>query len=236
MGRLREVGLYTSAIALAHHILRSGILDLLAKELAAQLTESSKARAAEAGLEQGTIFNLALRIKPEVIGFDQVVKELENAVGIALNVIAQGERGTNQEEFVENVLKRLAEMTKRGDFDAGAKAVDDALAELDRREEEQRQALKRQRESLLEAGVEQDILRRDPVAVARLIEAIAALHCTDGNPAWSPQYRKRWDAFSEEGERKGVKLSLEIAIEMARRLVDCAGNAEQPSICMAMRS
>ena len=65
--------------------------------------------------------------------------ELRHAVSIALDVIAKGERPTNQEEFVENVLKRLAETTKSGDFDAGTKAVDDALAELDRREEEQRQ-------------------------------------------------------------------------------------------------
>ena len=170
---------------------------------------------------------LARRIKPEVIGFDQAVKELEDAVGIALDVIAKGERGTNQEEFVENVLKRLAEMTKRGDFDAGAKAVDDALAELDRREEEQRQALKRQRASLLEAGVEQDILRRDPVAVARRIETIASLDCADGNPAWSPQYRKKWDAFHQEGKQKGINLSLAIAIELARRMMNSAVSMDQ---------
>src|SRR6202022_3980508 len=106
---------------------------------------------------------------------NQGIVELKNAVSIALDVIAKGERGSNQEAFVEDVLKRLAETTKRGDYDSGAKAVDDALAELDRREEEHHAATRRSRETLLEAGEEQDLLRRDPIAVARRIEAIAAM-------------------------------------------------------------
>jgi tetratricopeptide (TPR) repeat protein len=155
------------------------------------------------------------------------VVELRNAVGIAQDVIAEGERGSNQEAFVEDVLKRLAETTKRGDFDGGAKAVDDALAELDRREEEHCAASRRSRETLLEAGVEQDLLRRDPAAVARRIEAIAAMETTGGNPAWSQRYRDRWSTFFAEGKDKGVNLSREVAIEMARRVVASARNAGQ---------
>jgi hypothetical protein len=105
--------------------------------------------------------------------------------------------------------------------------VDDALAELDRREEEQRQTSRRSRETLLGAGVEQNLLRRDPAAVARRIEAIAALEAADGNPAWSPKYRERWDAFYEEGGNKGINLSLEVSIEMARRMVATARNGAQ---------
>ena len=63
---------------------------------------------------------------------------MENAVATALDVIAKGERGSNQETFVEDILKRLAETTKKGDFDAGAKTVDDGLAELERQEDERR--------------------------------------------------------------------------------------------------
>jgi hypothetical protein len=39
--------------------------------------------------------------------------ELRNAVAIALDVIARGERGINQEAFVEDVLKRVAETSKK---------------------------------------------------------------------------------------------------------------------------
>src|ERR1700730_27091 len=92
--------------------------------------------------------------------------------------------GSNQEAFVEDVLKRLVETTKRGDFHSGAKAVDDALAELDRREEEHRAAPRRSGEPLLEAGVKQDLLRRAPASVARRIESIAGIDATDGDPVW----------------------------------------------------
>lgn len=101
------------------------------RQLVDAIGKDKAAQAAEAGLGQETILQLARRIKPEVIGFEQAVKELEYAVGIALDVIAKGERGTNQEAFVEDVLKRLAETTRRGEYDAGSKAVDAALAELD---------------------------------------------------------------------------------------------------------
>ncbi|WGJ13471.1 tetratricopeptide repeat protein [Methylocapsa sp. D3K7] len=200
----------------------------IAEQVVALMDKREIAKAAEAGLERSTILELARPLRPgEVIDLDQAVVELRSAVGIALDVIAKGERGTNEGAFVEDVLKRLAETTKRGDFDSGAKAVDDALAELDRREEEQRAASRRSREILLEAGVEQDLLRRDPAGVARRIEAIAAMDTTDGHPAWSPKYRERWDAFFVEGQDKGVNLSLEVSIAMVRRMLDSARESDQ---------
>jgi tetratricopeptide (TPR) repeat protein len=208
--------------------------DEIAALVVARLDRREIAKAAEAGLERTTILELARPLRSgEAIDFDQAVVELRNAVGIALDVIAKGERGTNQEAFVEDILKRLAETTKKGDFDSGVKAVDDGLAELDRREEEHRATSRRSRETLLEAGVEQDLLRRDPIAVARRIEAIAALDTTDGDPAWQ-KYRKRWDAFFVEGQDKGVNLSLEVAIEMARRMVESARNSDQRGTALVL--
>ncbi|WGJ14837.1 tetratricopeptide repeat protein [Methylocapsa sp. D3K7] len=202
--------------------------EIVAKVVAALDQRGDSAKAVQAGLERETIFHLARCIRPEVIGFEQAVKELENAVATALDVIAKGERGSNQETFVEDILKRLAETTKKGDFDAGAKTVDDGIAVLD----QQADALRRSRETLLEAGVEQDLLRRDPAAVARRIEAIAAMNRTGGNPAWSQTYRKRWIAFYAEGEEKGINLSLEVAIVMATRMLESADNADRRGIAL----
>ena len=209
--------------------------DEIAEGVVARLSEREMAKAAEAGLERQAVLELARRLKPgEDIDFDQAIVELRNAVSMALDVIAKGERGTNQEPFVGDVLKRLAETTKMGDFDSGAKAVDDALAELDWRDKERRQVSRRSRETLLEAGVEQDLLRRDPVAVARRIEAIAAKDATDGDPSWSQKYRERWDAFYAEGEEKGINLSLEVAIEMARRMAASARDGDKRGTALNM--
>jgi tetratricopeptide (TPR) repeat protein/pimeloyl-ACP methyl ester carboxylesterase len=202
--------------------------DDVAERVVALLDKREIAKAADAGLERATILELARPLRSgEVIDFDQAIVELRHAVSIALGVIAKGERGSNQEAFVEDVLKRLAETTKKGDFDSGAKAVDDALAEFDRREEEHRAASRRSRETLLEAGAEQDLLRRDPASVAQRIEAIAAMDSMDGNPAWSQKYRERWDAFYAEGDEKGINLSLEVAIEMARLMAASAREGDQ---------
>src|ERR1700694_1356307 len=191
----------------------------IAAELVDLLDKRELAKAANAGLERDIIIELARRIRPEVIGFEQAVKELEYAVDLALEVIAKGERGTDGPAFVDNVLKRLAEMTKVGDFDAGVKVVDDALAELDREDEQQRKNLRRSRDTLLKAGVEQDLLRRDPVAVARRFETIAALDATNEIPVLSDRYAASFYMFLSDGRDKGINLYLEVAIEIARRIV-----------------
>jgi hypothetical protein len=69
--------------------------------------------------------------------------------------------------------------------------------------------------------------KRDPAAVARRIESIAGLDATDGNPVWSQKYRERFDAFYAEGGEKGINLSLEVAIELARRMLASARNSDE---------
>jgi hypothetical protein len=96
--------------------------DRLPDEAAERLVESldrsgQTARAEEGGLERTTILELARRLKPdEAINLDQAIKELGNAVGVALDVIATGKRPSNDESFVKDVLDRLAETTKAGRF------------------------------------------------------------------------------------------------------------------------
>ena len=157
-----------------------------------------------AGLQRRTIISLARGLNRDVSDFDQAVVELERAVEIALDVIVRGDQATNTDEFVAKVLREIAEKTKREDFDGGAHAVDEALAELDRRELEQRDTARRARIDLLEAGVRQDALRRD--AVARRIEGLVAVQHPAERPPWSPKFREHYKSFSDEGETKRGQL------------------------------
>jgi tetratricopeptide (TPR) repeat protein len=136
-------------------------------------------------------------------------------VAVALDVIARGERGTNHDEFVNAVLAQVAEKTRRGDLEGGASTIDQGLAELDA-------AYRRSWVALLEEGVKVDILRRDPVAVARRIEMLVATEHPTDRPTWLPKFRQRYDAFREEGEAKGINFSLSVAIELARRMLATA--------------
>ncbi len=207
----------------------AGLPDATAERVIAALEARGIVRKAEAaGLERQAMIRIAGRLRPdETLDFDQAVVEVEHAVGIALEVIARGERGGNLDAFVETVLRRLAETTRAGEFDRGSLAVDDALRELARREAEQRDAMRRSRTALLEAGIEQDTLRRDAAAVARRIEALVAVAQPGERPAWTPAFRQRRDALYEEGRDKGINFSLEIAAALARCMLDTARDSDE---------
>jgi tetratricopeptide (TPR) repeat protein len=204
---------------------RNAFLDKLLAELDAR-GEISKAKSG--GLEREIVVKLAKQLKPdETLDFDQAVAALENAVGIALDSIARGRRGTNEDDFVNALLERVADQTKAGQFDQATQEVDAALVELDRREIERREALQRSRIALLKAGIEQDILRRDALAVARRVARIAATEEPDDSSQRFEALRKRQAIFHVEGRDKGLNFSLEIAIEIARSTVNCAQDADQ---------
>ena len=74
-----------------------------------------------AGLQRRTVVMLAQRLKPaERLDFEQAITELERAVEIAIDVIARGARGSNEDAFVNAVLAEAAEKTKGNDLDGAA--------------------------------------------------------------------------------------------------------------------
>ena len=84
-----------------------------------------------AGLQRRVIITLATRLRPEErLDFDQAVTELERSVEIALDVIQRGQRGADEDDFVNTVLAWVADKTKNHDLDGAAQAFDDALAEV----------------------------------------------------------------------------------------------------------
>jgi hypothetical protein len=175
----------------------------------------------------------AQRLKPaERLDFERAMIELERAVEIALDVIARGERGSNEDAFINAVLAEVAEKTRNNDLDGGAKAIADALAEIDRRETAQRETAQRERIALLDAGIKQHTLRRDAVAVAEQIERSVAVQHATKRPAWHPDFRARYDEYRKDGEAKGIDFSLEVAIECARRMLDTAGDAQARGTAM----
>jgi len=199
-----------------------------AEELVAALEARGMLGASEsAGLQRRVIIGLAHRLKPDVLDFEQAITELERAVEVALDVIARGERGTNDDAFVNAVLARVAEKTRIGDLDGGASTIDQGLAELDRREAEQRDAVRQSRIALLEAGVDQDTLRRDAAAVAWRVERLVTLDHPTNRPAWLPAFRVRQDAFLVDGTEKGINFSLAVAIELARRMTATARDVDE---------
>src|SRR5689334_22675078 len=103
----------------------------------------------------------------------------------------RGERGTNDDELVNRVFARVAELIRGDDLGCGAAEVDIALADLGA-------GYRRSKVTLLEEGIRVDTLRRDAAAVARRIEDIIAVDHLGDHPgeriAWRPEFRERLDA------------------------------------------
>jgi predicted ATPase/DNA-binding winged helix-turn-helix (wHTH) protein len=200
-----------------------------AGDTAARLLERLQADgvAAAGGVDPQTVIALARRLRgADVKTFDGALKEIERAVDIAGRVLAGSADGSDaaNEAFVGDALSGVAEQARRGRLDEASEAVDEALAELERREARRQEALKRARRALLEAGVQQDLLRGDAFAAARRIEAIAALDAPQA-PTRSALYLERERQAFAEGEQQAVGLSLQVAIELMRRRCAAAVDA-----------
>ncbi|MCA0243450.1 MAG: helix-turn-helix transcriptional regulator [Proteobacteria bacterium] len=180
------------------------------------LERAQQAALAADGVDAAAVIALARRLRPdEVVDVGAALRELERAVELASRVVSDGSDAA-PDGFVNAVLEQVTGYTRSGEFDRGTDAVDEALAELDRRAERQRAALDRSRRALLEAGAQQDLLRRDPFAVARRHEQLAALQHGE-RAAWSDSFRGRELQFYEDGAERGSTLALAVAAEMARR-------------------
>jgi tetratricopeptide (TPR) repeat protein/pimeloyl-ACP methyl ester carboxylesterase len=203
-------------------------LDALADAVATLIARGDSTHAAEAGVERPVIVELARQLKPdEVLDFDQAVKELTAAVEIAADVLQKGARGSNLDDLVDAVLSRIAEKTGAGDIEGAAREADRGFAEWERTEAERRDASTRSGIALLEAGLEQDILRRDAAAAARRVEKIVVLEHPDDAAARFAALRDRHNEFYVRGRDKGINFDLLVAIEIARLAVTAARDAQE---------
>ena len=102
-------------------------LDAVVKTVMSQDRE----RLHEAGISRELVLGLARQLKPEeALSFEQAVTEVRAAVETAIKVVEEGKRGSNLGEFVDSVLKRIAERTLVQDFEGAASEADRAFARL----------------------------------------------------------------------------------------------------------
>jgi tetratricopeptide (TPR) repeat protein len=197
--------------------------------LMAALAQSGVLARVEAqGLAERFIFSLAARLNPEIAGnLEQAQREIEAVVDTALDIQRRGlSPGSNEDAFITQVLAEVARRNQEGSLDAGAAAVDAGLAQLAQLENAQQEELRRKRITLLETGIEQDLLRRDAPAVAKRVETLVALEVPN-RPAWAPAFMERGDGFYETGRDKGINLPLEVAIAMAQRMLATAETGDE---------
>jgi tetratricopeptide (TPR) repeat protein len=181
----------------------------LLRQMQAQLATMASAQEARAsGVTDAALIGLARRIAADVADAETAFRELENAVGIAIRVQAEGRAGSNLGDFVDAVLRRVAERSAKGEHAAAVAEIEAALA--------QEEAESRARQvRLLDAALEQDLLRRDPEAAARRIVRKVELELPEGGRPFEA-LRVVFGEWYERGRDKGINLDLEVAIALAR--------------------
>jgi tetratricopeptide (TPR) repeat protein/pimeloyl-ACP methyl ester carboxylesterase len=199
-------------------------LDALPDAVVARLMTALRERgetttAEQAGVSPEAIIRLAQRINADIDDFDRALLELERAVVIAIEVVEEGRRGSNAGDFIDVVLHRIAEKSAKGWFDEAAVDADTAFAQWERDETERRDAAVAGGLKLLEAGLRQDILRRDPGSAAKRIQRMVALEHPNDRIARFAVMRNRQDEWYKSGRDKGLNFDLQVSIEAARLLL-----------------
>ena len=192
------------------------------------------ARAEQAGVSQSWIFRLAEQLQPgENFDLDQAKKTIEVGIAVAVKIRREGKEITG-DALLDEVRRRIAENTKKGNFKDATAAAEQGFAEWEKaeaaeraKEAQRRAASTRQGVALLEAAFQTDLLRFDAEAAAGRVEKIVALEHDGDHKAQFEALRKKQDRFYVEGRDKGINFQLQVAIAIARREVAMATGADE---------
>jgi hypothetical protein len=189
-------------------------------------------RAEDAGIETSVIVSLAARLKPaRKLDFAQAVVEVSHAVDIAIGVANEGSSGSS-DQFVDEVLKRIADKTKANDPSGATREAEDGFARWEKQEAGRRANATAAGVTLLEAALKTDLLRFDAAAAAGRVEKVASLQHEDNPKALFDAVRARQHQFDAEGNDKGINFSLQVAIAIARREAALAQDADQRGVAL----
>jgi tetratricopeptide (TPR) repeat protein len=199
--------------------------DAVAEKMVAAFEKTDEARRAEsAGLERFALIALAKRIT-NVETLEQALIELDRAVEVAIKVQEEGARGSNAGEFVDEVLRRVAALSRKGLFDEAADEAGHAFLQWQTAEKERRAFAVQAGLKFLDAGIEQNTLRRDAKAVARLIAQKIDLDLDEMAHRFEAMSETQQE-FYRRGRDKGLNFDLEVSTELARMMSLSAVNSE----------
>jgi len=193
----------------------AGKMAALSKHLT-QIPQAQQAR--ESGISETALINLVRPIAEDVEDMGTALIELTRAVEIAVRVQAEGRITSNHGDFVDEVLRRVAELARNGDYADAADEIEQALS----REEAESQARKLR---LLDSQVELAILARDPAATAARLVRKADTRA--GGRADLPALRSLAIEWRDRGRDKGLNFDLEVAIALDHLNLPRTSTAEE---------
>ena len=174
-------------------------------------------RLRDIGITEKALIQLARRITTETDDVGQAWLELQNAMEIAVRVQAEGQIQSNHGDFVDTVLKRVAELAKDGEYTIASDEIDVALTQAEA-----------QMGRLLDSGVEVALMDRNTAKAAVLLVRKADLDA--GGVADFEMLRGLSRHYCETGRDKGSNLDSALAIELAKLVLGRAKSSDERGI------
>ncbi|MFG5381760.1 tetratricopeptide repeat protein [Yoonia sp. R2-816] len=180
-------------------------------------------RLRDEGITEKAIIRLAQRYSEGITDVGEAWLELQNAMDVAVRVQQEGRVTSNQGNFVDAVLRRVADLAAQGAYvDAGA-AIDAALAE-----EEAAHTARKIR--LLDRGVEIARLDNNPRKAASL--RFAKLQIQVPPNASFDHLRGLQNKWYWRGRDRGLRFDLEVAMHLAERSVSLSQSKKQQGMAL----
>jgi Trypsin-like peptidase domain len=147
--------------------------------------------------------------------FDQTLTNARAAFEEGRKAIEAGAHGGNLGVLVDDLLRKIAERTRAGDFAGGAAEADRAFAEWRQIEAERRDASHAAGVRILNEAARLDMLRRDFRAAAKRYVSIIDLE-SPNSPGRLGAVRAKQNELFVLGCNSGNNAVLEVAIELTR--------------------
>ena len=184
--------------------------------LVLRFSQTSLAREArQANVELRAFTVLARRINAEVDDENQALNELTGAVEELLKIKAAAAQGTHLDTLLAATLQRFADLSARGKFEVAANEAATAYGEWEHDEAARRASASQSGLTLIEANIQQQLLRRDAVTAATWIDRRLA-HEREGQAVTAELLFVEIERWYDRGRERGLNLDLAVAIELAR--------------------
>ena len=190
-------------------------LDALMAQMAASGEEK---RLMDAGITETALIELARRTATDTQDLEGAWAELQNAMEIAVRVQEDGHKTSNHGDFVDEVMRRVAELARDGEYTSASAEIDAAL-------EDEVAASESRQLRLIDKGIDIALLDGDSAGAAKLLVRKADMEA--GGKAAFGDLRALWQSYFGNGRDKGIALDLKVSIDLAHITLDRATTADQ---------
>lgn len=169
-------------------------------------------------LDRNLVIALARRVRSsQEMSLEEALIELTYVVEVYCRTLAGARPGTVSDDPVDSAIARASVLSRSLCFDQAMAELTTVLDAEQRRAEREASINRERRRKLHRALLDQSIMRRDAVAAADQVEALSGTEdCTQTERRGA--IASEQSRYFREGSDRHLRLSLEIAVELARRL------------------